>query len=299
MSAVETFAISKHFNGVQAVQQVDLKVKKGEIYGLLGPNGAGKTTLIRMLCGLMIPTEGYAMILGNRVPEQMKMIRSKIGYMSQKIALYEDLTVLQNLRFFARIYGVPRERAESNIKELLKLVELDERRNALAGVLSGGMKQRLSLACSLIHEPELLFLDEPTIGVDPNLRLAFWEHFRELNSRGVTLLITTHYMDEAERCQRLGLMRLGRIFAEGSPSELKSRVTKERRFTVKLAGNIEAALKGLTDHSLEAELENDAIQFTLPVDFPLQDALQALEEHGQILNLTEAVVSLEDVFMRL
>ena len=217
-TVVETRRLSRHFGRIRAVDEVNLQVRAGETYGLLGPNGCGKTTLIRLLVGLLRPTTGEAIVLAKTVPN--KDILSQVGYMTQAEAIYQDLTVLENLRFFGSIYGVD---STSRFHEVLGLVELAERANSVVATLSGGMRRRVSLACAMLHNPMLLFLDEPTVGVDPELRVSFWDHFRRLNEQGVTIVVSSHVMDEAEHCHRLGLMRNGRILAEGSASELRQR----------------------------------------------------------------------------
>ncbi|MFQ5946365.1 MAG: ABC transporter ATP-binding protein [Anaerolineae bacterium] len=214
--AVVTRRLTKAFGPIRAVENMDLRVRRGEIYGLLGPNGSGKTTLMRLLVGLAAPDSGEAHVLGRRVPD--RGVLSEVGYMTQAEALYPDLTAWENVAFFASLNGVT---SRSQFEETLKLVELSDRAGDLVATLSGGLRQRLSLACTLVHRPRLLILDEPTVGVDPQLRVAFWEHFRRLASDGVTILVSSHVMDEAQRCDRLGFMRLGRLLAEGSPDELR------------------------------------------------------------------------------
>lgn len=217
-AVVETRGIRKHFGAIRAVDGVTLAVHPGEIYGLLGPNGSGKTTLIRLIVGLLRPTEGRAFVLGRAVPD--KALLAAVGYMPQASALYEDLTVRENIAFFGDMCGgVSRARVD----DLIALVDLQDRADDLIRTLSGGMRQRTSLACALVHKPRLLLLDEPTVGVDPQLRVAFWEHFRQLAGEGATLIISSHVMDEAERCDRLGFMRQGRLLAEGTARELRER----------------------------------------------------------------------------
>jgi len=215
---VETRELKRHFGKIRAVDGVDLTVRPGETYGLLGPNGSGKTTLIRLLVGLLKPTAGEARVLGKLMPN--KEVLSQVGYMTQADALYQDLTVWENLLFFGRVYGVS---SRSRLHELLELVELADRANSVVATLSGGMRRRASLACALVHSPVLLFLDEPTVGIDPQLRMTFWKHFYRLNQEGVTIVVSSHVMDEAEHCHRLGLMRQGLILAEGSADELRQR----------------------------------------------------------------------------
>ena len=212
--AVEVDKVVKSFGPLKALDGVTLNVRQGEIYGLLGPNGAGKTTLIRAIVGLVAPESGTVTVLGRRLPDLD--ILGRIGYMTQAAALYPDLSVEENLRFFAAISG-----ADSNVDEALKLVELDQRRKSVVATLSGGLRQRCSLACALVHHPRLLLLDEPTVGVDPALRVQFWDHFRDMAAAGTTIIVSSHVMDEAERCQRLGLIRFGKLLAEGSPSQVR------------------------------------------------------------------------------
>ncbi|MGH2620571.1 MAG: ABC transporter ATP-binding protein [Anaerolineales bacterium] len=216
--SIETLRLSKAFGANRAVAELDLRVQVGEIYGLLGPNGSGKTTLMRLLVGLAKADTGEVRVLGRHMPD--RALLAEVGYMTQAEALYSDLTARENVLFFAALSGV---RTASWIGEALELVELQARANDLVGSLSGGLRRRVSLACALVHRPRLLILDEPTVGVDPQLRVAFWEHFRRLAEAGVTLVISSHVMDEAGRCDRLGFMREGRLIAEGSPDELRQR----------------------------------------------------------------------------
>jgi ABC-2 type transport system ATP-binding protein len=200
---------------VKALDGVTLRVKRGEIYGLLGPNGAGKTTLIRMLVGLIEPRAGTVTVLGRRMPD-VDVLR-QVGYMTQQAALYPGLSVEENVRFFAAI-----NEAEDGVKYALERVDLYERRGSVVSTLSGGMRQRCSLACALVHRPQLLLLDEPTVGVDPQLRVQFWEDFRRMAEAGTTIIVSSHVMDEAERCQRLGLIQYGKVLAEGTPDEIRA-----------------------------------------------------------------------------
>jgi len=213
--AVDVDNVVKSFGTMRALDGITLRVKAGEIYGLLGPNGSGKTTLIRAIVGLVAPDSGTVTVLGSRMPNLD--ILGSVGYMTQAAALYPDISVEENLRFFAAISG-----ADSNVDEVLKVVELEQRRNSVVATLSGGMRQRCSLACALVHRPRLLLLDEPTVGVDPQLRVQFWDHFRQLAAAGTTILISSHVMDEAERCQRLGLIRFGKLLGEGTPNEVRA-----------------------------------------------------------------------------
>ena len=213
--AVDVQGLRKSFGGLRALDGVDLQIRSGEIYGLLGPNGAGKTTLIRAIVGLVAPDAGTVTVLGRRMPDVDNL--RNVGYMTQAPALYPGLSIAENVEFFAAINGV-----EKGVDEVLKLVELDKRRHAVVATISGGMRQRCSLACALVHKPKLLLLDEPTVGVDPQLRVQFWEEFRRMAAGGTTIVVSSHVMDEAERCQRLGLIQFGRVLAEGTPNEVRA-----------------------------------------------------------------------------
>jgi ABC-2 type transport system ATP-binding protein len=220
--AVETVDLVKTFGPFVAVDHVSLQVSKGEIFGFLGPNGAGKSTTIRMLCGLLTPTSGRALVKGLDVAVKPEEVRKNIGYMSQKFSLYDDLTVEQNIDFFAGMYGVPRELRPARKQYVLEMANLTERLSAMTATLSGGWKQRLALGCAILHDPPILFLDEPTSGVDPIARGAFWDLIREMARTDHTIFVSTHYMDEAEYCHRLALMHNGRVIALGAPAELRT-----------------------------------------------------------------------------
>jgi drug efflux transport system ATP-binding protein len=220
--AVVTRQLTRRFGKRVAVDRLDLRVRAGELYGFLGPNGAGKSTTLRMLCGLLEPSEGGATVLGIDLVAEPERIKSIIGYMSQKFSLYDDLSVGENLSFYARVYEVPRGMRAARIAQMVRMADLTERERQLAGTLSGGYRQRLALACALVHAPRLIFLDEPTAGVDPVSRRNFWGLIRRLADHGTTILVTTHYMDEAELCDTLGFIYEGKLIAQGSPTEIKS-----------------------------------------------------------------------------
>jgi ABC-2 type transport system ATP-binding protein len=226
MSAVRTEKLRKVFGPVVAVSELDLEVARGEVFGLLGPNGSGKTTTIRMLCGLLAPTAGQAEVVGYDVVRDPGGVKRAIGYMSQRFGLYEDLTVEENIRFYASVYGMRGKERAARIVELGEHLDLKSRAHQLAGTLSGGFKQRLALACATAHRPAMVFLDEPTAGVDPAARRRFWEIIYELAGEGTTILVTTHYMDEAERCQRLGFLSRGHLIALGRPAEIAAQFGK-------------------------------------------------------------------------
>jgi len=220
--AIRARGLSKHFGSLKAVDHLDLEVPKASIYGFLGPNGSGKSTTIRMLCGLLTPTEGSADVMGYRVPEQSKELKPKIGYMTQKFSLFGDMTVVENLEFIAEIYSVAAAQRAARIDELLQKYDLTAQRKQFAGTMSGGQKQRLALACAVLHHPDLLLLDEPTSAVDPQSRRDFWANLFRLAEGGTTILVSTHYMDEAERCHRLAILDHGVKVADGAPEELQS-----------------------------------------------------------------------------
>ncbi|WP_407910055.1 ABC transporter ATP-binding protein [Lysobacter claricitrinus] len=217
---MRTHGLTRRFGELVAVDHVDLVVPRGRVYGFLGPNGSGKSTTIRMLCGLLTPTSGDISVLDLQIPRQAEELRKHIGYMTQRFSLFDDLSVRENLEFMAAIQGVSRERSGARVDELLERYHLDDRRKQLAGTLSGGQKQRLALAAAVVHEPELLFLDEPTSAVDPESRRDFWDALFDLADRGTTLLVSTHYMDEAERCHRLAILDRGALVADGTPDDL-------------------------------------------------------------------------------
>jgi ABC-2 type transport system ATP-binding protein len=216
--AIDVQGLNKRFGAKHVVKDFSLQVRRGEIYGFLGPNGSGKTTSIRMLCGLLKPDSGRGSVLGHDVVADTAAIKREVGYMTQRFSLWEDLTIRENLEFVARMYGMPDRRGA--VAQTLRSIGLEERKDQLAGQLSGGWKQRLALAACMLHRPQLLLLDEPTAGVDPQARRDFWEEIHALAARGISVLVSTHYMDEAERCHRLAYILYGRLLATGTPEEL-------------------------------------------------------------------------------
>lgn len=219
-TVIQVENLSRNFGDLKAIQNLNLQIEKGNIYGFLGPNGCGKTTAIRLLTGLLKPTAGTINVLGYSLPQDAEKLRMRIGYMTQKFSLYEDLSVTENLNFIAKIYGLSRKEQTQRLGELLSTYDLVPQKNQLAGSMSGGQKQRLALAAATIHKPDLLFLDEPTSAVDPENRREFWEQLFDLSDQGTSILVSTHYMDEAERCHKLAILEKGIKRADGSPAEL-------------------------------------------------------------------------------
>jgi ABC-2 type transport system ATP-binding protein len=222
--AISTSGLTRRFGTLTAVDHLALDVPRGRIYGFLGPNGSGKTTAIRMLCGLLVPSEGHANVLGRRVPEEAEKLRHHIGYMTQRFSLYQDLTVDENLRFVGRVYSLPDRQWQRRMAVVRERYDLADIGGQRAGTLSGGQRQRLALAAAILHQPELLLLDEPTSAVDPETRRDFWDSLYDLAFEGTSILVSTHFMDEAERCHRLAILDEGRKVADGSPDELKEAI---------------------------------------------------------------------------
>lgn len=300
--AVVTEDLTKCFEDVTAVDRLNLRVEMGEVFGFLGPNGSGKTTAVRILCGIMDPTSGSALTAGYDVVEEPDSVKAVIGYMPQRFALYEDLTVRENLEFYGGIYRIPKEELEKRIGELLELVQLDEVSGRLSGELSGGMKQRLSLACAMVHSPRVLFLDEPTAGVDPPLRRVFWRYFRKLNAEGTTLFINTHYMDEAELCDRVGILNRGRLIAVGSPDALRKKTSVGKCIRITPV-NVDEAISALERTPYASSIRVDQGKITVRVEdrgVNSTDLLSLLSKMSVKVRDIETVrPSLEDVFIEL
>lgn len=300
--AIEVQGLSKSFGALKAVDGLSFKVKKGEVFGILGPNGSGKTTTIRMLCGILQPSSGSGRALGFDVLRESEAIKSHIGYMSQKFSLYDDLTVLENLRFYAGVQAIPRARRKERVQQMLELAGLENRREQLTAYLSGGWKQRLALSCALVHEPRMIFLDEPTAGVDPVSRRRFWDMIYQISDAGATFLVTTHYMDEAELFNHLLFMSRGRLIAEGAPETIKKESFQNDLWQVTCNKLAQAAYL-LQDRSevVDVSLPGNALHVTTGKSIPAQEMIQkTLQEAGiTVYSVTKTRPSLEDVFVSL
>lgn len=294
--AIDVQGLTKKFNNTPVVNGIDLQVAEGAIFGFLGPNGSGKTTTIRMLCGLLTPDSGVGHCLGLNVATQSRAIKKQVGYMTQKFSLYEDLNVEENLDFIGMVYGVDR-RAE-RVKEALDGLGLYDRRKQLVGTLSGGWKQRVALSCAVLHEPKLLLLDEPTAGVDPKARRDFWDHVHYLSSQGITTLVATHYMDEAERCTDLAYIAYGNILVRGTPQEV---VRKTKLFTWELTGeNIHSYTEALRQYAFLGQVSSfgDTLHVSGYEQTQMREVLEQFSKENK-LHLQEISPRLEDVFISL
>ena len=301
-NAIVARGLTRRFGSVVAVDHVDLTVARAQVYGFLGPNGSGKSTTIRMLCGLLLPTEGNIEVLGYKIPQQAEALKRHIGYMTQKFSLYDDLTVRENIEFFGGIYGVPPETFPARLDFVLEMADLKDKQEMKTALLSGGWKQRLALGCAILHEPPILFLDEPTSGVDPIARRSFWELIYQLSRAGHTIFVTTHYMDEAEYCNRIALMYGGRVIALGSPAELK------RSLGVGHLLNLESSdlLESLTqlyggDNILDVAVFGGGLHIKVDnADRAIAWIRETLDHAGIKISVLEPITpSMEDVFVSL
>ena len=301
-NSVVVESLVKRFGNFVAVNRIDLSVQRGEVFGFLGPNGAGKSTTIRMLCGLLKPTSGRATVAGFDVGREPEAVRQNIGYMSQKFSLYNDLTVIENIRLFAGLYSVPSKQLRDRIEWTLNMANLKGQENLITGTLPGGWKQRLALGCAVLHKPPVIFLDEPTSGVDPMTRRQFWDLIHQMAGEGVTVFVTTHYMEEAEYCNRLGLIFRGRLVALGSPSDLKRDFMKGELLLVECdsLGSAVGSLQSAPDVM-------DAAVFGNALHLVVKDASTAVPEIRKYLagqgitvqRIEKIRPTLEDVFVSL
>jgi ABC-type multidrug transport system ATPase subunit len=304
-TAIEINELTKRFGNFTAVDQVKFSVETGEIFGFLGPNGSGKSTIIKMLCGLLAPTSGTALVLGFDILKQIDDIRLGIGYMSQQFSLYQDLTVWENINFYAHVYGLKGERLRRRRDAVIDLTHIAAFTNRRAGALSGGWKQRLAVACALVHEPRLIFLDEPTAGIDPVARRELWDLFFQLSGAGITLFVTTHYMDEAERCTRVGYIYNSKLITYGEPDDLKHLpyvTPTDAKWAEVTCSNTTVALVQLkrAPYVRDATIFGQSIHLLMDLNEPLDRIKSTLEQIG----ITDAEVaparpSLEDVFVTL
>jgi len=299
--AVETEHLTRSFGDVRAVDRLELRVRRPEIMGLVGPDGAGKTTTLRMLAGILLPSAGSALVLGYDVVHRAEEVKAHIGYMSQRFSLYADLSVEENLAFFADVYRVPRGEREARMAELLDFARLTPFRRRRAEFLSGGMKQKLALACTLIHRPQLLLLDEPTTGVDPVARREFWSILYRLLTQGQTIVVSTPYMDEAERCSRVGFMAAGQLLTVGTPNELKAayphQILELRARPADLAAAAARTAAGVRDAQLFGEALHLVVEDARAAQGPVRDAVAAAGL--EVLSLRPVGATMEDVFMAL
>ncbi len=297
-TAIRARGLTRKFGDLVAVDHVDLTVPKAHVYGFLGPNGSGKSTTIRLLCGLLTPTEGDIEVLGLRIPNQAEALRRRIGYMTQKFSLFEDLSVRENLEFLAAAQDIEKARLKRRVDELIRLYDFEDRQKQLAGTLSGGQKQRLALAGAVIHEPELLFLDEPTSSVDPESRRAFWEKLFELADEGATILVSSHLMDEAERCHRLAILDRGRLVADGTPAELTGALRgRTIEIVVAQARKAQRAVVGLPGVLSVAQIGNNRRVLARREDDLLVRVRDALGSAGLQAQVAAVPPNLEDVFV--
>ena len=297
--AIRARGLTKRFGDLTAVDHLDLDVPRASIYGFLGPNGCGKSTTIRMLCGLLTPSEGSADVLGYEVPKNSKDLKPKIGYMTQRFSLFGDMTVLENLQFISEIYSYPKAKRVSRIDELLEKYDLTQQRTQFAGTMSGGQRQRLGLACAVLHKPELLLLDEPTSAVDPQSRRDFWANLFRLAEAGTTILVSTHYMDEAERCHRLAILDHGVKVADGTPQELQDNTGMT--IIEVLADDPYAAQAVIQNMPEVASVTQLGIRLRVLIPTSIDDALGLVEANLARSNVTAdthlSSASLEDVFV--
>ncbi|TPH13249.1 ABC transporter ATP-binding protein [Litorilituus lipolyticus] len=296
--AIQAKQLSRNFASLKAIQSLDLEVEKGSIYGFLGPNGCGKTTAIRLLTGLLKPSSGDINVLGYSLPKDAEKLRLNIGYMTQKFSLYDDLTVKENLNFLAKIYGLSAKVQNKRVNELLAIYGLDQKANQLAGSMSGGQRQRLALAGAIIHQPELLFLDEPTSAVDPENRRDFWEQLFDLSDQGTTILVSTHYMDEAERCHKLAILEAGIKRADGSPQQLMNNMNANVVEIV--ADNLRQLKQELLSFPQVISAAQLGARLRVLVNNTITEPKAFLMQHPMINNNDELTLvrpSLEDVFV--
>ncbi len=298
--AVYAKNLTKKFGDFFAVDNISFEVKKGTIYGFLGANGAGKTTTIRMLCGLITPTSGDGFVCGFSIKENSEEVKKRIGYMSQKFSLYNILTVRENLEFYGGIYGLDNTLIKKRVDEISEKINLKEELNRLVEDLPGGIKQRVALACAIIHNPEVIFLDEPTAGVDPVLRKKFWDIIDEFSLQGKTVFVTTHYMDEVEHCHKIALMDEGKIIKEGSISEIKKQTFDKKIYEITIGESITEYKKLIEKKEKIGDISLHGSYIHIITDFFKEKLEQILSENNiKFLEIRQINPSMEDVFIKL
>lgn len=301
--SIEVNKLTKRFGDFTSVNQVSFNVKKGEIFGFLGANGAGKSTTIRMLCGILAPTEGDATVAGYSVAKQPDMVKRNIGYMSQRFSLYNDLTVEENINFFGGVYGLENSDLEKRKQWVLEIANLKGKENILTGSLPGGIKQRLALGNAVIHKPGIVFLDEPTSGVDPISRRSFWDLINDLSAEGTTVFVTTHYLEEAEYCNNIVLLDAGKVIAEGDSHKLKTEYLKYTIYEIECNRPVDAMeLLEKQDYIEETSIFGNNIHLSVNDKFRGKEQINKMlsGEHGiEVVSLNEIVPTLEDVFIHL
>ena len=301
-NAIEVENLTKKFGTFTAVDRVNFSVKEGEIFGFLGANGAGKSTTIRMLCAILESTSGTGRVGGFDINKEPERVKSSIGYMSQRFSLYEDLTVDENINFYGRVYGLTNGQIEERKEWVLEMANLKGRQKSITGTLPGGWKQRLALGCAVLHRPKIVFLDEPTSGVDPVMRRRFWELINELSGQGVTVLVTTHFLEEAEYCNNIVLINAGKIIADGSPKELKQNYITTPILEVQCSNVIEAmTVVEKEPWSIETSVFGTHLHVTVPDEaMARRDIERLLREKGiELKHIDRITPSLEDVFIYL
>jgi ABC-2 type transport system ATP-binding protein len=297
MKVIQTTKLTKAFDGFIALKDFDLTVEEGTIYGLIGPNGAGKTTAIRTMLGLLLPTSGTATILDTPVKD-IKRVIHRIGYMPQDLSLAMELTIFENILFFGRLQGMAKRDIDARAEELLKLVELEKFGDRLIEACSGGMRRRASLACALVHDPPLLFLDEPTVGVDPDLRSAFWQYFRNLTEKNdKTIVLTTHYLTESEQCDIIGLLRDGMLAREGAPKDLKMEVPDGRGLKIRAPSVADAIIREVQDElGLQSQADGDFAVIRFTGDFDVTRILEIVQRHATTYGMELIEPTMDEVF---
>ncbi|MFN3694697.1 MAG: ATP-binding cassette domain-containing protein [Ignavibacterium sp.] len=302
MNSIEVKNLTKKFGDFISVNDISFAVKKGEVFGFLGANGAGKSTTIRMLCGILKPTSGDAIVGGFSVMNQPEKVKQKIGYMSQKFSLYNDLTVEENINFFAGVYGISNKTLAERKNWVLSVADLKGKENFLTGSLPGGIKQRLALGTAVIHKPEIVFLDEPTSGVDPIARRNFWELINSLSDDGTTVVVTTHYLEEAEYCNNIILIDSGKLIAEGNPKELKSRYISSKILEIECERVVDAI--SILENQIfvdESNIFGNTLHLTVNDNFKSDDQIKNIlaEQSINVFRINEVMPTLEDVFIHL